>query len=91
MLTLPALNLWNFPNWRYDMSGGMEESYKEFEAHYKVVAPEPISVIEEWDLNFNLGNAVKYIARCRYKGQKDTDLKKAIYYLQRELENAHAR
>ena len=25
---------------------------------------EAIKVIEAWDLNFNTGNAVKYIARC---------------------------
>jgi hypothetical protein len=36
--------------------------------------------------NFNLGNAIKYIWRCNYKGSKVEDLKKAIWYLQKEIE-----
>lgn len=53
--------------------------------HYKKLTPEPIDVIESWDLSFNLGNAIKYIARCNYKGAKKADLEKAIYYLHREV------
>ena len=37
-------------------------------------------------LDFALGNAVKYIARSNHKGDKLDDLKKAIWYLQRELD-----
>lgn len=48
---------------------------------------EAIKVIEAWDLNFNLGNAVKYIARAGKKGDFITDLEKAIWYLSREIEN----
>jgi hypothetical protein len=36
-------------------------------------------------MNFNLGNAIKYIWRCEYKGKKIEDLKKAIWYLQDEI------
>ena len=39
-------------------------------------------------MTFNRGNAVKYICRAGYKGDEDTeveDLKKAIWYLEREL------
>ncbi len=48
---------------------------------------EVINVIEAWDLNFQLGNAVKYIARA---GKKDPDtlrqdLEKAKWYLEREI------
>lgn len=48
---------------------------------------ETIKVIEAWNLNFNLGNAVKYISRA---GKKDEtkyieDIKKAIWYLEREV------
>ena len=49
--------------------------------------------IDVWDfirdqgLNFHLGNAVKYIARAGYKESKIQDLRKAIHYLQNELEN----
>lgn len=50
---------------------------------------EAIKVIEAWELGFNLGNTVKYISRA---GKKDSqkireDLKKAAWYLNREIEN----
>lgn len=50
---------------------------------------EAIKVIEAWGLGFCLGNAVKYICRA---GKKEgatslTDLRKALWYLQRETEN----
>lgn len=51
---------------------------------------ETIKVIEAWELNFNLGNCIKYISRA---GKKDgvtysEDLKKAMWYLLREVEKA---
>jgi len=46
---------------------------------------EPIDVIEDWDLGFNLGNVVKYVARCDRKGTPIPDLRKAIFYLQHEI------
>ena len=49
---------------------------------------EPIEFIESHNLNFNLGNAVKYIARAPYKGNEIEDLKKAKWYLEREI-NRH--
>lgn len=55
--------------------------------HYNQGKYEVIDVIEDWKLNFCLGNAVKYIARCRYKRNKKEDLEKAIWYLQRELQS----
>ena len=36
-------------------------------SHYNVGKIEVIDFIEDKKLNFNLGNAVKYIARCQYK------------------------
>ena len=54
-------------------------------AHYTYGNIEPIDVIEDWKLNYHLGNAVKYIARCEHKGHKRQDLEKAIWYLNREL------
>lgn len=45
----------------------------------------PIDVIEDWELGFNLGNAVKYIARAGRKGDALEDLKKARFYLDREI------
>lgn len=49
---------------------------------------EVINVIEAFNLNFNTGNAVKYILR-NGKKTEDTiiDIKKAIWYLNRELDN----
>ena len=46
---------------------------------------EAIKVIEAWDLNFHLGNAIKYICRAGFKDSKIHDLEKAIHYLQNEL------
>jgi Protein of unknwon function (DUF3310) len=37
--------------------------------------------------NFNLGNAIKYIWRCDFKGNKKEDLEKAIWYIQNEISN----
>lgn len=54
-------------------------------SHYNFGTIEVIDVIEDWNLNFNLGNAIKYIARCAYKGHKKEDLEKAKWYIEREL------
>ena len=49
--------------------------------------------IQVWDfirdqgLNFHLGNAIKYICRAGFKDDRKADLRKAIHYLQNELEN----
>lgn len=56
-------------------------------SHYNPGTYEVIKVIEAHDLNFCLGNAVKYILRAEHKGSRKTDLEKAIWYLKRELEN----
>jgi hypothetical protein len=41
--------------------------------------------IREQELNFHLGNAIKYICRAGYKDSKIQDLEKAIHYLENEL------
>lgn len=48
---------------------------------------EPIDVIEDWELGFCLGNAVKYISRAGRKNPDAyiEDLKKAIWYIEREI------
>ena len=48
---------------------------------------EAIKVIEAWGLGFSLGNCVKYIARAGKKDDRLTDLKKAMWYLSREIQN----
>ena len=54
--------------------------------HYNKFWPEAVTVINAWGLNFNKGNAVKYIARAGHKNNEEEDLGKAIRYLQIELE-----
>jgi hypothetical protein len=59
-------------------------------AHYNVGAIEVIDIIENqgWGVGFNRGNAVKYILRAGYKDKNKEieDLKKAMWYLNREIE-----
>lgn len=55
--------------------------------HYQGKKFESIDIIEDFDLNFCLGNAIKYILRCDKKGSKKQDLEKAIWYLKREIES----
>ena len=52
---------------------------------------EAIKVIEAWGLGFCLGNVVKYISRAEKKGATIEDLRKAAWYLQREIENREKR
>lgn len=54
-------------------------------AHYNVGKIEVIDAIEDWGLNFSLGNAVKYIARADHKGKPIEDLQKARWYIEREI------
>ncbi len=54
-------------------------------AHYKVGGIETIDFIEAKQLNYNLGNVVKYITRADHKGNTQEDLLKARWYLNREI------
>ena len=54
--------------------------------HYQASGIEAIDVIEGFNLNFNLGNAIKYILRADKKENKRQDLAKAKWYLNREIE-----
>ena len=55
--------------------------------YYKRGKAQVWDFIRDNDLNFHLGNAVKYIARAGYKDSKKEDLIKAIHYLENELEH----
>lgn len=48
---------------------------------------ESINVIEAFNLGFQLGNAVKYILRAGKKDSAIDDLKKARWYLDRQIAN----
>ena len=54
--------------------------------HYTFGNIEVIDAIEAWSLGFHLGNVVKYVARAAHKGSYLEDLRKASWYLQREIE-----
>jgi hypothetical protein len=54
-------------------------------AHYQGKTFEVIDIINDYGLNFELGNAIKYILRADKKGNKKQDLEKAIWYLNHEL------
>lgn len=46
---------------------------------------EAIKVIEAWNLDFHLGNVVKYISRAGKKGDRLEDLEKALWYMHRAV------
>lgn len=58
--------------------------------HYNVhpSGVEPIQITEH--MNFLLGNVIKYILRAEYKGKHLEDLKKAAWYLDREIARLEA-
>lgn len=58
--------------------------------HYmKDTGFEVIDVIDAWKLDFNLGNAVKYIARAGKKNPEKTkeDLEKALWYISHKIKS----
>jgi hypothetical protein len=54
--------------------------------HYNKGKYEAIEVIEDWQLGFHCGSAIKYIARHKHKESPKQDIEKAIWCLQRYLE-----
>ena len=50
--------------------------------HYHQSKIEPFQVIDDWRLDFYLGNVIKYICRAKHKGSELDDIRKAIVYLQ---------
>ena len=54
-------------------------------AHYTAGGIETIDFIEAKKLNYNLGNVIKYLTRADHKGNKLEDLRKAQWYLTREI------
>ena len=54
--------------------------------HYQGNKFEVIDIIEDFKLDFELGNSIKYILRAGKKGNYVEDLKKAIWYLQRKVD-----
>ena len=67
------------------MGKNIENDVVNHPQHYTYGNIEVIDAILDWNLDFCLGNAIKYIARCEHKKNKIEDLKKAIWYIQREI------
>ena len=55
-------------------------------SHYK--GYDVLEFINRHNLGFELGNAVKYIARAQVKGSETEDLKKAVFYLNWYIERS---
>lgn len=53
--------------------------------YYKRGGMETIDIIEAFELNFSRGNIIKYVLRAGHKDDELKDLKKALYYIQREI------
>lgn len=78
----------------------MNEQIQEIQSDYDEISKpthyaegrkfEPVKVIRDWKLSFNLGNALKYISRAGRKGDgiNDTlkDLYKAKQYIDFEID-----
>ena len=62
--------------------------------HYNMGGIEVIDALEAWGFGegFNRGNAIKYIARAGRKNRETEieDLKKAAWYINREIERMEA-
>ncbi len=87
------LDYWEEPHYEKPLQKHREEMKKKPDAinhpeHYggSDSTYEAIKVIEAWGLGFCLGNVIKYISRAGKKGSRIDDLKKAQWYLTREIE-----
>lgn len=75
----------------------LSETFTKLASHESVDHPphyggdtkyEVIKVLEAWNLDFHLGNVVKYVARAgkKDKSKELQDLEKALWYLERKIE-----
>lgn len=65
-----------------------ETKYRPPSPHYQQDGIEPIEYIMSHNMNFNIGNVIKYVTRAGKKQGEpiEKDLQKAIDYLKFELE-----
>jgi len=54
--------------------------------YYRRGSIQPWSFIRDQELNFHLGNVIKYVCRAGHKYDDIDDLEKAIHYLKNEVE-----
>ena len=71
----------------YNPDRGVEHDPINHPSHYTDGGIETIDFIEAKKLNYNCGNATKYISRAGKKAtaERAVDIAKAIWYLEREL------
>ena len=55
--------------------------------HYTQGSLQPYDVIDDWELDYYAGSAVKYICRAGHKEDEVQDLKKAVEFLGRRIAN----
>ena len=80
------------PNCEEEKCCGVEhiEKTRPNVAHYNDCHIQPIDLINAQNLNFNMGNVVKYACRNTKKGQQLEDLEKIKIYAQFEIERLGA-
>ena len=59
--------------------------------HYTQGKIEVIDFIEDQEMTYFIGNATKYLCRYRYKGDPVKDLEKALFYINRQIEQLKQR
>lgn len=69
----------------HDAAKRLDQADVDSPPHYQANGIEAIDVIEAFDLNFRIGNVVKYLLRAGRKGDALIDYKKAAWYLNREI------
>ena len=53
--------------------------------HYNMGKIEVIDFIEDQNIGYHLSHVIKYVCRAAHKGQELSDLKKAMWYLERYI------
>ena len=71
-------------SWGYDDDSDDYLDKVNHPPHYTHLPVEAIEITEHF--NFCMGNALKYIIRADHKGKPIEDLRKAVWYLNREIE-----
>lgn len=66
-----------------------DRSYQVGGDHYSRHVIQPFDIIDEYDLNFYEGNAVKYILRRKDDTDRLTDLEKAKHYIEVLIQKEH--
>ena len=77
---------WSGVTWMWSKADGETPTADPINpSHYKSGTLEAIQVIEAFALNYNMGSACKYLLRAGKKGPKAEDLRKCIWFLEREI------